>query len=261
MYGVRLRSRLRGSTDCSLDRAPYVGLPPPGVFPGVGSRRGRPSITVEGDRDRMIRRHFMLLRLALMIADGSSAAIVFALVTVVRFGDVDMVALWARMGVDVRLAALAFGIAWVAALRFMGLYRLRARWRLMTEARDIAKATLLVAVVTLSFLFVVDRDDISRLFLALLFATQPLVTLAGRTTLRIAFSCAPAARPQRALHAHRGDRLPRSGVRGSGRVAREPRTARPRSPRRPRRRRAAGDPPRRRHDRRHRGGVPHARRR
>ena len=130
----------------------------------------------------------MLLRLALMIADGSSAAIVFALVSIVRFGDGDMVALWARMGVDVRLAALAFGVAWVAALRFMGLYRLRVRWRLLTEARDIARAMLVVAVVTLSGLFVVDRDDISRLFLALLFVAQPLVTLAGRTTLRLAFS-------------------------------------------------------------------------
>ena len=136
----------------------------------------------------MIRRHLMVLRLALMVADGLTATLVFALVSRARFGDGDVAELWARIGVDIRVAAVLFGFCWVAALWYLGLYRLRVRWRLRTEAQDIARATLLVLVVTLSTLFVLKQEDVSRLFLALLFATQPLVTVAGRSCLRYGFA-------------------------------------------------------------------------
>jgi exopolysaccharide biosynthesis polyprenyl glycosylphosphotransferase len=135
----------------------------------------------------MIRRHLLMLKLALMAADGVSATGVFVLVSFVRFGDGDVTELWRSMGIDVRIAAVLFGIGWVGALWFLGLYRMRERWRLLTEAQDIAKATLVVAIVTLSMLFLINQDQVSRLFLALLFLTQPLVTLAGRTSLRSAF--------------------------------------------------------------------------
>jgi exopolysaccharide biosynthesis polyprenyl glycosylphosphotransferase len=135
----------------------------------------------------MIRRHLMALRLALMVADGLTATLVFALVSRVRFGDADMAQLWSGIGIDIRVAAALFGLAWVVALWSLGLYRLRARWRFMTEAQDIARATLLVLVVTLSTMFVLKWEGVSRLFLALLFVTQPLVTLAGRSCLRYAF--------------------------------------------------------------------------
>lgn len=135
----------------------------------------------------MIRRHVMALRLALMAADALIATLVFAVVSLVRIGDGDVTGLWSPIGVDARLAAGLFAIAWVSALWFMGLYRLRARWRLATEARDIAKVTVIVAVLTLSTLFVLKQEHVSRLFLALLFLTQPLVTLAGRTALRAGF--------------------------------------------------------------------------
>jgi exopolysaccharide biosynthesis polyprenyl glycosylphosphotransferase len=135
----------------------------------------------------MIRRHLMALRLALVIADGVTATIVFAVVSLVRFGDGDVVGLWGRIGIDVRIAAFLFGLCWVVALWSLGLYRLRVRWRVLTEARDIARATLLVLVVTLSALFMAKQESVSRLFIGLLFATQPLVTLAGRTALRYGF--------------------------------------------------------------------------
>ena len=86
------------------------------------------------------------------------------------------------------MAAVAFGIAWVVALWYFGLYRLRARWRLRTEAKDIARSTVLVAALSLSVLFVFKQQDVSRLFLLTLFTVQPLVTLAGRGILRLAFS-------------------------------------------------------------------------
>ncbi len=135
----------------------------------------------------MIRRHLLMLKLALMVADGVSATIVFVTVSLVRFGDGDVTQLWRLIGIDLRIAALLFGVGWVGALWYLGLYRMHARWRLLTEAQDIVKATLVVAIVTFSTLFLFNQDQVSRLFLALLFITQALVTLAGRTYLRYAF--------------------------------------------------------------------------
>lgn len=130
----------------------------------------------------------MALRVALMLGDGISAVAVFLMVSVIRFGDGDPTALWREAGIDIRAAALFFGLAWIIGLWSMGLYALRTRWRLLTEARDIAKTSVLVIATTLSMLFLIKADDVSRLFLALLFIAQPLVTLTGRALLRAAFA-------------------------------------------------------------------------
>jgi exopolysaccharide biosynthesis polyprenyl glycosylphosphotransferase len=136
----------------------------------------------------MIRRHLMTLRLALMLGDGVTAALVFLFVSFVRFGNTGWTGIWSRSGIDIRMAAIVFGIGWVVALWYFGLYRLRARWRLRTEAKDIARSTLLVAALTLSILFVFKQQDVSRLFLLSLFTAQPLVTLGSRGILRLGFS-------------------------------------------------------------------------
>ena len=130
----------------------------------------------------------MALRLGLMLGDGVTAALVFLLISFVRFGDGVFTSIWSRIGIDVRLAALAFGIGWVVVLWYHGLYRLRARWRLRTEAKDIARSIILVAALTLSILFVFKQENVSRLFLLSLFIVQPLVTLVSRGILRLAFS-------------------------------------------------------------------------
>jgi len=132
----------------------------------------------------MIRRHLMALRVALMLADGLSAVIVFLLVSLLRFGDGDSADLWSTIGIDIRLAAAVFAVAWVTALWYLGVYALRARWRLLTEAKDIAKATVIVLALTLSALFLLKQEDVSRLFLLLLFVVQPAVTITGRALLR-----------------------------------------------------------------------------
>lgn len=129
----------------------------------------------------------MALRLGLMVADGVSAMVVFALVSLARFGDGQWLGIWEQLGIDIRLAAVLFGIAWVVALWYHGLYRLRARLRLRTEALDILRATILVAALALSALFVLKLVYVSRLFLLTLFIVQPVVTFAGRATLRGAF--------------------------------------------------------------------------
>lgn len=132
----------------------------------------------------MIRRHLMALRLALMLGDGVTAVLVFLLVSLVRFGDSETARFWQHLGIDIRVAAILFGVAWVSALWSMRLYQLRIRWRLLTEARDIAGTTLLLLVITLSTLSVISENRVSRLFLAILFLNQPVVTLAGRAIIR-----------------------------------------------------------------------------
>jgi len=135
----------------------------------------------------MIRRHLMALRVALMLGDGATAVVVFLAASVLRFGDGDPTALWRSIGIDTRLAALLFAGTWITVLWFSGLYRLSVRWRLWTEARDIARATLFVLALTLSTLFLFKQEDVSRLFLAFLFVSQPVITLGGRALLRAGF--------------------------------------------------------------------------
>jgi exopolysaccharide biosynthesis polyprenyl glycosylphosphotransferase len=130
----------------------------------------------------------MALRLALMLGDGITAALVFLLISFIRFGNDSWTGIWSGLGIDIRLAAIGFGVIWVVVLWYQGLYRLRARWRLRTEAMDIGRATLLVAALTLSTLFVFKQEDVSRIFLLALFTAEPLVTLAGRGILRFVFS-------------------------------------------------------------------------
>jgi len=135
----------------------------------------------------MIRRHLMALRVALMLGDGATAVVVFLGASFLRFRDGDPTALWQSIGIDIRLAALLFAGTWITVLWFSGLYRLSVRWRLWTEARDIARATLVVLALTLSALFLFKQEDVSRLFLAFLFVSQPAITLGGRALLRAIF--------------------------------------------------------------------------
>ena len=79
---------------------------------------------------------------------------------------------------------------WVLALWTVGLYRLNARWNVWTEVRDIARATLLVIALTLSTLFLFKQNDVSRLYLIILFIAEPTVTLIGRLGFRAVFEAA-----------------------------------------------------------------------
>ena len=130
----------------------------------------------------MTRRHLMTLRLLLVLADAITAAVVFLLVSLVRF-EADPTAQWS-VGLDVGTAAGLFALIWIAVFWVLGLYRLRARWGWAAEGRDIFRGTLVVLAITLSGLFLLHQDDVSRLFLALLFVAQPVVMLAGRVALR-----------------------------------------------------------------------------
>jgi exopolysaccharide biosynthesis polyprenyl glycosylphosphotransferase len=128
----------------------------------------------------------MTLRLALMLMDGVVAAGVFLGVAAIRFPD-GSTSLPRALGMPFWLAALIFAAGWVTVMWASGIYRLDIRWRIWSEIRDIARATVVVIAVILSTLFVFKQTDVSRLFLALLFVAQPTVTLAGRLLVHAAF--------------------------------------------------------------------------
>ena len=129
----------------------------------------------------------MALRFGLMLVDGAVAVGVFLGVAIIRFQDGVSWNLWRGLGMEHWQAALIFAGIWVVVLWASGLYRLDVRWRVWTEARDIARATLVALALVLSTLFLFKQVDTSRLFLALLFITQPAVTLLGRLLLRRTF--------------------------------------------------------------------------
>jgi exopolysaccharide biosynthesis polyprenyl glycosylphosphotransferase len=130
----------------------------------------------------MTRRHLMTLRLLLALGDVLSAMVVFLAVSVVRF-EANPAVSWS-VDASPGLLALAFAVIWTGVLWAVGLYRLRVRWSLLAEARDIAKATVVALAVTLSLLFLSHQDNVSRVFLAILFAAQPTAALAIRVLLR-----------------------------------------------------------------------------
>ncbi len=131
----------------------------------------------------MVRRHLMTLRLVLLLGDGIVAGLVFMLVSAIRFDGGDAGAQWS-VSIDIGGAAIIFAVIWVTVLWASGMYRLGARWGLMAEARDLARATVVVLALTLSGLFLLHQDDVSRLFLAILFVVQPIASLLVRALAR-----------------------------------------------------------------------------
>ncbi len=127
----------------------------------------------------------MALRLGLLAADGFSAFALFLVVSWLRFG-LDWVATLRAAGFDPFVIATAYAAAWIAALWIHDLYRLRSRWSIRSEMRDVLRADLLFAVATFTALFLFKLPSISRLFLVFLFAVQLVVTLASRISIRLA---------------------------------------------------------------------------
>ncbi|MBA3778631.1 MAG: sugar transferase [Chloroflexi bacterium] len=134
----------------------------------------------------MIRRHTAALRAALMAADALSAMVLFLFIASIRFGPDGTDAIWNTVGYSPSVVAAAYGFGWVALLWGRGLYRFRVRWSIRSELTDIASTMVLFAVGTFSALFLLRLPDVSRLFLVLLFAAQPILTLGSRLILRLA---------------------------------------------------------------------------
>jgi exopolysaccharide biosynthesis polyprenyl glycosylphosphotransferase len=138
----------------------------------------------------MIRRHVTVLRLLFMAADGITAAGLFAVVSMVRFGSANWLTSWTAASVDGRFLAVTYGLAWVTVTWLLGLYRLRARLSLRSELVGLFQAVCLVAVATFTALFLFKLPNVSRLFLIELFAAQIILSAAVRIGLRQAFAWA-----------------------------------------------------------------------
>ncbi len=134
----------------------------------------------------MIRRHGYGFRAILMGADGVLAVALLAGVSIVRFGD-EWLSHWDAFLAQPALFAIAYAVAWVGILWLHGLYRVRARWTLRSEGLAIARATIVMALVTLSLLFAFRLPDVSRAYLALLFPAQWLLTIGSRALMRRTF--------------------------------------------------------------------------
>ena len=138
----------------------------------------------------MIRRHVTALRLLFMAADGLTAAGLFVVVSMLRFGPDGWLAGWTAAGANGLVLAVAYGIAWVVATWLLGLYRLRVRWSVRSELVDLIRADLLLAVATFAVLFLFKLPDVSRLLLLGLFVAQIVVAAAVRIGARSAFEWA-----------------------------------------------------------------------
>jgi exopolysaccharide biosynthesis polyprenyl glycosylphosphotransferase len=136
----------------------------------------------------VLRRHATALHLALALADATSAAAVFVVLSMARFGIDSWQAAWSSVGVPGGVAAVVYGLGWTLALWSSGLYRLRARWSTRREIFDLAVAALALGATVLIALFLFKLPDVSRLLLLVLFPTQVLVTFASRFALRFVFA-------------------------------------------------------------------------
>ncbi len=133
----------------------------------------------------MIRRHATGFRALLIAFDATLAVILLVGLSIWRFGeDWDV---WWRFIVPVPEVFLGlYAAGWVTLLTANGLYRPRARWSTVREAFDVLRATLAMAVITFSVLFLFKLPDVSRLFLLVFFPAQALVTILTRIGLRAA---------------------------------------------------------------------------
>ena len=132
----------------------------------------------------MIRRHNTALRLSLLAVDALSAFALFVVISMAQFGAT-WTAAWRSAGFDPFAIAFVYSAVWVATLWIHDLYRLRARWSIRSEFRDVLRADLLIAVATFSALFLFKLPDVSRRFLITLFILQIVVTMASRISLRL----------------------------------------------------------------------------
>src|SRR3989304_4215454 len=90
----------------------------------------------------MIRRHATEFRLLLAMTDALIAVAGFLLASLWRFYLPDPTGF-----------LVAYALGWVSVLAVNGLYRPRARWTFQSEAVDVLRATVRMALVTLAVLF------------------------------------------------------------------------------------------------------------
>ena len=132
----------------------------------------------------MIRRYGKLIRLALMVVDGSLAMALGLLVyqglahpTVSAEAFLDV--FWAR--------AALYGLAWVVLLYVFGAYRLRAHWTLVGEVGAVVRANVWLAGLGITALYLSAADIQGSGWVLLLFPLQGILAIAVRAISRVIF--------------------------------------------------------------------------
>ncbi|MGI8927849.1 MAG: nucleoside-diphosphate sugar epimerase/dehydratase [Candidatus Limnocylindrales bacterium] len=121
-----------------------------------------------------------------MTADFLGAVALFVALSIARYGSAWQEA-WTRLGGSPWFAAAAFGAGWVALVWFGGLYRVRARWSVRSEAIGLLRATAGLLLATITVLFVIRISDASRLLIGVLFIALAVSAILSRAALRSAF--------------------------------------------------------------------------
>ena len=121
-----------------------------------------------------------------MLVDGGLAAVLLGVVSFARFGS-EWYSHWLPFLNQPGAFAVAYAAGWVAILWLHGLYRPRSRWTIRSEGLALIRATVVMALFTLSVLFVFRLPDISRSFLVILFPAQWGVALGTRIAMRLVF--------------------------------------------------------------------------
>jgi exopolysaccharide biosynthesis polyprenyl glycosylphosphotransferase len=121
-----------------------------------------------------------------MVADALLTIVLLGVMSYARFGT-DWLSTWQPVLLEPAGFAAAYAIGWVVILWLHGLYRPRARWTIRSESLAIARSVIVMALVTLSLLFLFRLPDVSRSFLLIFFPAQWLLTLASRLALRWGF--------------------------------------------------------------------------
>jgi exopolysaccharide biosynthesis polyprenyl glycosylphosphotransferase len=135
----------------------------------------------------MVRRHTSALRASLMAADFLGAAVLFVAVSIARYGS-GWYAAWDRLGIDAIVAATLYGLGWTLAVALQGLYRVRARYALRSEAMALIRAGAIVGLTLVVYLFVDRVSNASRLLIASVLVATVAVAFAARVTLRFLLS-------------------------------------------------------------------------
>jgi exopolysaccharide biosynthesis polyprenyl glycosylphosphotransferase len=135
----------------------------------------------------MVRRQVAVFRAALMAADVVAAVGLFVIVSTLRLG-LDWRVEWQRIGVDPAVFAGMYAVGWIFIVWLHGLYRMRARWSLRSDAVGLVRATGLLLVATVVVLYALQVGEVSRSILIGLFAGQAAVAIVLRMITRRIFA-------------------------------------------------------------------------
>ena len=121
-----------------------------------------------------------------MLADAALAVVLLGVLSYARFRE-NWLGIWQPLFSEPIAFAAIYSLVWVVVLWLHALYRPRARLTIRSEGTAIGRSVIVMALVTLSLLFVFRLPDVSRSFLLLLFPAQWMTTMASRLLLRWGF--------------------------------------------------------------------------